>query len=340
MSIKKLKLSNFTVFSELDMSFSQGINIFVGENGTGKTHIMKVLYAACQAARKDISFSQKIVKVFKPDDLTIKRLARKQGRKTGNSVSICINAEDENISMSFDNQTKKWDAEVKNEENWENKNTNLNSTYIPAKEILSNAWNFEAAVNKNNIDFDDTYVDIITSAKINVSKDDDLSLRENLLNKIKTILDGNVSVENDKFYLSKITPTRMEFNLVSEGIRKLALLLQLVKNGTLESGSVLFWDEPETNLNPRVIPTLVEILLELQRVGVQIFISTHDYVLSKYFEIRANDTDKIIYFSLYKNQDDSVSYNKCNNFRELRENPIISAYDKLLDEVLDKNMGD
>lgn len=44
--------------------------------------------------------------------------------------------------------------------------------------------------------------------------------------------------------------SRQEFNLVAEGIRKMVLLWQLVKNGTLEKGSVLFWDEPEANINP------------------------------------------------------------------------------------------
>jgi ABC-type uncharacterized transport system ATPase subunit len=43
------------------------------ENGTGKTHIMKVLYSACQASRKDISFSQKTVGIFKPDGSNINR---------------------------------------------------------------------------------------------------------------------------------------------------------------------------------------------------------------------------------------------------------------------------
>ena len=45
----------------------------------------------------------------------------------------------------------------------------------------------------------------------------------------------------------------------------------LIQNGTLTEGSVLFWDEPETNLNPKLFGPVVEILLELQRQGVQIF---------------------------------------------------------------------
>lgn len=57
MAIKKIQLENFTVFEKLDIEFEKGINVFVGENGMGKTHIMKLLYSACQAAKHDVSFS-------------------------------------------------------------------------------------------------------------------------------------------------------------------------------------------------------------------------------------------------------------------------------------------
>ncbi|MGK5091840.1 AAA family ATPase [Deltaproteobacteria bacterium TL4] len=39
--IRKLKLVKFTAFEALDINFSPGLNIFVGENGTGKTPILK-----------------------------------------------------------------------------------------------------------------------------------------------------------------------------------------------------------------------------------------------------------------------------------------------------------
>ena len=58
---------------------------------------------------------------------------------------------------------------------------------------------------------------------------------------------------------------------------KIALIWQLAKNGTLEKGSILFWDEPEANINPTHIPIIADMLLALQRSGVQIFIATHDY---------------------------------------------------------------
>jgi ABC-type multidrug transport system ATPase subunit len=46
-TIDKLRLINFTAFKDLTMEFSPGINAIIGENATGKTHVLKVLFAAC-----------------------------------------------------------------------------------------------------------------------------------------------------------------------------------------------------------------------------------------------------------------------------------------------------
>ena len=46
MKIKRIKFQNYTVFEDQQMEFSPGINVIIGENGTGKTHLMKALYAA------------------------------------------------------------------------------------------------------------------------------------------------------------------------------------------------------------------------------------------------------------------------------------------------------
>jgi predicted ATP-dependent endonuclease of OLD family len=43
--IAGLNLKNFTCFSDLDVDFSTGINLFIGENGSGKTHLLKILFA-------------------------------------------------------------------------------------------------------------------------------------------------------------------------------------------------------------------------------------------------------------------------------------------------------
>lgn len=59
MALTKITAENFTVFENITIPFTNGLNVLVGENGMGKTHIMKLAYAACQASRHDVSFFTK-----------------------------------------------------------------------------------------------------------------------------------------------------------------------------------------------------------------------------------------------------------------------------------------
>lgn len=44
MNLKRLKLLNFRNYKELDLEFSPCVNIFIGENGAGKTNILEAIY--------------------------------------------------------------------------------------------------------------------------------------------------------------------------------------------------------------------------------------------------------------------------------------------------------
>lgn len=337
MGIKKISLKNFTIFNELELEFASGINIFIGENGVGKTHIMKVLYSACQAADPKISFSYKLVKCFLPDDYRISRLARRKQGNNDATIKVISQPPEKGsakiLTAAFSNKTSKWDAIITGEDGWERQLQNQSSIFIPAKEILSNSCKLSAAVEKNNISFDDTYIDIINSAKIDISTGKNAALRPQQLDQIELIIDGKVFFDSkrDEFYL-KTGSSKLEFNLAAEGIRKIALLWQLVKNGTLEKGAVLFWDEPEANINPVHIPVIVDMLLELQRGGVQIFVSTHNYAFAKYFDVKRKTSDDITFYSLYKTGK-TVACENGKQFGTLSNNPIIQAFDRLLDEV-------
>lgn len=43
--INSLHVENFTVFKKADFDFVPGVNVLVGGNATGKTHVLKLLYA-------------------------------------------------------------------------------------------------------------------------------------------------------------------------------------------------------------------------------------------------------------------------------------------------------
>ena len=331
MPLKKIEAENFTVFEKIEIPFSKGLNVLVGENGVGKTHIMKVAYAACQASKHDVSFSQKTVMLFRPDQSRIGRLVNRN-KSENNTAEISVASDISKISMSFSVKTKKWDAEVHAEEKWEKQMLDLSSVFIPAKEILSNAWNLDAAVKMGNVEFDDTYLDLIAAAKIDISRGVDSAKRRKYLNLLQKISTGRVTLQEDRFYLKPGTQAKLEFNLVAEGIRKIALLWQLIKNGTLEKGSVLFWDEPEANINPRYIPILAELLIMLEREGVQIFVSTHDYFLSKYIEVKKSEDSEVQYISLYKDENDKVQCEIEKDFELLEHNAIMETFRQLYRE--------
>ena len=333
MPLTRIKIENFTVFEDITFPFSKGLNILVGENGMGKTHVMKLAYAACQSRKHDVSFSQKTTMLFRPEQSGIGRLVNRN--KNGeNTARVLVESDIAQIGMSFSTKTKKWDAEVKSEEKWEKQMSGTTSVFIPAKEILSNTWNLDAAVKMGNVEFDDTYLDIIAAAKIDISTDVDSVARKKYLKILQKISNGKVTVQDDRFYLKPGTQAKLEFNLVAEGIRKIALLWQLIKNGTLEKGSVLFWDEPEANINPKYIPVLAELLIMLEKEGVQIFVSTHDYFLSKYIEVKREKDSDVQYISLYKDEKNQVQCEIAKEFELLEHNTIMDTFRQLYREEI------
>ena len=92
MPLTKIEAENLTVFEDITVPFCQGMNVLIGENGVGKTHIMKLAYAACQASKHDVSFSQKVTMLFRPDQSSIGRLVNRN-KNGNNTAKICVESD-------------------------------------------------------------------------------------------------------------------------------------------------------------------------------------------------------------------------------------------------------
>lgn len=57
--LKTLHLQNFTVFSEETFHFGENVNVIVGENGTGKSHLLKAIYAGLAQSHEHLLEKQK-----------------------------------------------------------------------------------------------------------------------------------------------------------------------------------------------------------------------------------------------------------------------------------------
>jgi AAA15 family ATPase/GTPase len=126
----------------------------------------------------------------------------------------------------------------------------------------------------------------------------------------------------------------------ASGYTKFALLFQLLTNGWLEKNSVLLWDEPENSLNPELMPKLVEILLELSRSGVQIFLATHSKFLANEFNVSSNEDDNLKYFSLYKDETGVIKAATGKRFEWLNPNKLTETSIDQYDREIDKELGD
>ena len=123
-------------------------------------------------------------------------------------------------------------------------------------------------------------------------------------------------------------------------MRKLALLSLLIRNGSLQSGTTLFWDEPEANLNPSMMQHVARILLTLGRLGVQIFIATHSYSFLKELELQRAQTLTVRYFSLFTAEGkEGVQVTPADNYAAIEPNLIAAEYTRLYELELNKSLG-
>ena len=340
--ITKLKFDKFTAFDQLEVKCSPNINIFIGKNGTGKTHILKTIYAACDIIKSKKNLAQKIASVFLPSKGSIGRLVKRSNASGFGSVEIFrqIDKKEEiKIRLSISNHMKSYEKATISGSTKRWTESELESVYIPVKEMLSNAPGFRSLYNSRQISFDETYVDIVDRAFLPFLKGPTNKDRRKILQILQDEIDGKITIDNEEFFLRN-KQGKMEFSLLAEGFRKLGLLWVLIQNGTLLNGSVLFWDEPEANLNPQLLKTVVKILLELQRMGVQIFLATHDYVLLKEFDLQSTSSDKLLFHSLFRNdQTGEVELQKTKSYLEIHPNSIDDAYAELIDKEISKSMG-
>ena len=109
---------------------------------------------------------------------------------------------------------------------------------------------------------------------------------------------------------------------VSEGYRKLATIMYLIQSGSLDKNSILFWDEPENNMHPKTIVSIVDILCQLANMGIQVIIATHSLFIQQVFDRQTQKKLDIKFFSLFQDNR-TISVDSANSMNELKHNVIM-----------------
>lgn len=331
---KSLSIENFGAFKKADLDFSPNINVFIGENGTGKTHIMKLIYCLQKSSSKGASYlEEKILNVFRVK--TIGRLVHRKQGTTLSSIKL-INNSDDSTTLYFDN-TRAQRFDLYKQKNRISDIEETSPVFIPVKEILSFAPGFISLYDKYDLAFEEIYYDIVKQAYLPARKGMPLLDEKPLLDLIRKIVGGRVSIKNDEFQLSS-SGSNLEISLVAEGHRKLALIWQLIHNGSLFSNNTLFWDEPEANLNPSLMKDVARILVMLAQRDVQIFVATHNYAFLKELEFAKENVD-IAFFALEKNKTEGIIPHKFSQYTDISPNKIAEEYIRIYDEEIKRILG-
>ena len=113
--LNKLHIENFTVFRKADLEFSSGLNVITGDNGSGKSHLLKLGYAILKTLEsfgdkfpaKEIAergLAGNLVDIFRPE--TLGRLASRVQGSSSSSVSATWNQKGR-LDFSFHKKTEK-----------------------------------------------------------------------------------------------------------------------------------------------------------------------------------------------------------------------------------------
>jgi predicted ATP-dependent endonuclease of OLD family len=331
--IQGLELENFTCFAKAKMEFSSGINVLIGENGTGKTHVLKVLdsnYRRLAQSRIDPfasqGFDNNIENYF--DKNNYNKLDRIAGSnpfvtrlKTFSGAYIL-----QESHRNLENAASKTGPSGEMDGIFYSENSN--TLFIPVQDMLAWQNGFISLYLDRYINFDKTFFDLAVALDRNLIKKNEFA---SILKEIEDDIEGTViRKEDNRFYFKENKGNEILAVFNAQGKNKLGQLIYLIKNGSINKNTILFWDEPEVNLNPRYIAIVVKFLQTLAKNGVQIFVATHDYLLAHLLSLDAEyreqtDAPPMKFFSFYKGED-GTEIESADTIAGLQNNALLDEY--------------
>lgn len=386
--IAGVEIQNLTAFGNLEVSLSPRVNVIIGSNGTGKTHLLKAIYALAIADQpssnkersqkeQETDISKKLLRLFSPEENRIGAL-RANGSAT--PALLCLKrSDDARVSISFASNSKV----ARIEKDAEREGHEARPVFIPTKEVLSLVRGMRHPEHDRTtveMIFDDTYTDLAELLVRPGFEDEASSFNEDprlssIVRELAGLVGGRYRWTSDgafRFepgsYEEKADPARsksktaqayqdstvirfvpkggqsLSSSMTAEGYRKIGVLHRLLCNGSINPGTtgVLLWDEPEANLNPKLMKKVVQVLLELSRNGQQIVLATHDYVLLKWMDLLLDKgkEDHVRFHALYRDpKTEKMGVESADSYSLISKTAISDTFAELFDEDLARALG-
>lgn len=267
-----------------------------GENGAGKSQLTKLLYAVTSALSTADTISPdaprrtglnglngtiatKLVGVFRPESLG--RLTNRRPGRTRAEVCVTYAGIATPVEFSFASTARTEVKASRAPERW----VDATPVYLPTRELLSIYPGFVSLFNERQLEFDETWRDTADLLGRPPLRGPRGQVAAAIIEPIERAMGGHIVEEHGRFYLRQPGIGTLEMHLVAEGFRRLGMLVRLISSGTLLTSGYLFWDEPETNLNPRTLKEVARTVIALRDAGIQVFLATHSLFLLREIEI-------------------------------------------------------
>lgn len=336
--IEEVQLQNYGKIDNFFCDQFSNINLIIGENGTGKTFLLKALYSAIKAMEEykrgdDISsindiLSEKLRWTFQVD-----KLGDIVSKSRENALSFHMRLDNGKLDYQFSKNATSKIGTIENPI----AGKEGNSIFIPAKEVLSL---FSIILKSREIDkvfgFDDTYYDLAKALRISPSRGKNYTVFADARKVVSNVIDGKVDYDENSGKWSYKNKANQKFAVgaVSEGVKKIAIMDRLLANGYLNTNSIIFIDEIESALHPKAVCQFLDMMDSIaNQMGLQVFITSHSYfVIKKLRLIALKKEHTVSCISLSKGKETQI----CDLHDGMPDNSIIDTSIQLYEQEIEE----
>ncbi|MFI3199270.1 MAG: AAA family ATPase [Methylococcaceae bacterium] len=329
--INGIKLNNFGPLNQLDWQKLGKINLVVGNNGSGKTFLLKAIYSAMRTLEEykrgddqrkaSEILAEKLYWTFQPE-----KIGDLVSKQADSPLSLELTLDDKTFDYSFGKDTTKSISTVENNIG----SRTSNSIFLPAKEVLSlHSIILKSREQDQVFGFDDTYLDLARALRLPTTGGRNAAEFAQSRKLLEDILEGKVEYdETSGRWQFKKGKQKFPIGVTAEGIKKIAILDTLLGNRYLDKNSVIFIDELESALHPVAISKFIDIIAMLASCGIQFFIASHSYFVVKKLFLIAQEQKLSIPVLSYEND----GWQQSDLKDDIPDNPIIDESIRLYKE--------
>lgn len=337
--IEGIRLRDVTIFDDFEWEGLSNVNLVIGENDTGKSNLLKMLYAVTRSLEETsrstgplsedvqlpVALAEKLQWTYLPRDLKLGEIVRKGGERLRVG---CRYEGKTQVEFGFSSSATKeiHDIQAEGLSDFNGASEAVDSLFIPPEEILTTRNSIVGVRERLGYgEFDDTYYDLARALMAPESHAErDPSIQE-AFKGLDDMFPGRFEQTEGGKILYRRGNEKYSVAQAAQGIKKIGMLTQLIRSRHIRRGSVLFFDEPSTNLNPKNIISLVDLLFKLSQAGVQLFVATHSYVVLKQFELLAREHEQSTPLCVLSKESGTVKSKPADLSDRIPRNSIVDA---------------